>query len=164
MQHVLVLNQNYQAITLCSPERALVLVILSKAEMVAEVPERKFRSVRKEFSFPAIIRLRNFVHLPYKKVSLTRQNLFKRDGHACVYCGTQDNLTMDHVIPRAQGGRTLWSNLVTACLKCNLQKGNMRPVEAGFELPYKPYRPNFLMFVSRFSGEMHESWKPFLLM
>lgn len=164
MQHVLVLNQNYQAISLCTPERALVLVLLRKAEMVAEVLGRTFRSVREEFSFPAIIRLRTYVHLPYKKVSLTRQNLFKRDGHKCVYCGTHDNLTMDHVIPRAQGGKTNWGNLVTACRKCNMQKGNMTPEEAGLQLPYKPYRPNFLMFVSRFSGDIHESWKPFLLM
>lgn len=164
MQHVLVLNQNYQAINLCSPERALVLVLLRKAEMEAKVEGLSFRSMRDEFSFPAIIRLRAYVHLPYKKVSLTRQNLFKRDGHKCVYCGNYENLTMDHVIPRAQGGGTNWVNLVTACRKCNMQKGNMRPEEAGFNLPYQPYRPNFLMFVSRFSGEVHESWKPFLLM
>ena len=163
MQHVLVLNQNYQAISLCSPERAIVLVFLSKAEMVAEVAERKLRSVHAEFSFPAIIRLRTYVHLPYKKVSLTRQNLFKRDGHKCVYCGGHDNLTMDHVVPRADGGKTNWSNLVTACQKCNSTKGNMSLEEIGYELPYKPYRPNFLMFVSRFSGDIHDSWKPFLL-
>jgi len=164
MQHVLVLNQNYQAISLCTPERALVLVLLSKAEMVAEVADRKLRSVRAEFDFPAIIRLRSYVNLPYKKVSLTRQNLFKRDGHKCVYCGSHQNLTMDHVLPRAQGGRTSWSNLVTACQKCNMRKGNMIPEEAGLSLPYQPYRPNFLMFVCRFSGDVHESWKPFLLM
>jgi 5-methylcytosine-specific restriction endonuclease McrA len=67
------------------------------------------------------------------------------------------------VVPRAQGGRTAWTNLVTACQKCNAQKGNLSLEEAGLELPYEPYRPNFLMFVRNFSGQVTDSWKPFLL-
>lgn len=161
---VLVLNQDYQAISLCDPERALVLVMLKKAEMVTDVPQRRFRSVRNEFRFPSIIRLFTYVNLPYKKISLTRQNVFKRDRNRCVYCGSREKLTVDHVIPRAQGGRTVWNNLVTACYKCNSKKGDMRPEEAGMPLGNKPFRPSFIMYLSQFSGKVNEDWKPYLLM
>ena len=93
---VLVLNQDYQAISLCDPERALVLVMLKKAEMVTDVPQRRFRSVRTEFKFPSIIRLYTYVNLPYKKISLTRQNVFKRDRNRCVYCGSRERLGLFH--------------------------------------------------------------------
>ena len=142
MQHVLVLNQNYQAISLCSPERAIVLVFLQKAEMIADLAERKMRSVRKDFPFPSVIRLLSYVHLPYRKVALTRQNVFKRDGGHCVYCGSKENLTLDHVVPRALGGRTSWTNLVTACQKCNTRKADAPdPEAAGMKLLALPYRP-----------------------
>ena len=159
----LVLNQNYQAISLCTPERALVLVLLRKAEMVSEVESRQLRSVSATFSFPSIIRLKSYIYLPYKKVPLTRQNLFRRDSNSCVYCGDTRHLTVDHVVPRAQGGRTTWTNLVTACIRCNAEKGDLTPEEAGMDLAYRPFRPSFLMFVSRFSGRVHEDWKPFLM-
>lgn len=161
---VLVLNQDYQAISLCEPERALVLVMLKKAEMVTDVPERRFRSIQSEFRFPSIIRLFTYVQLPFKKVSLSRQNVFKRDGNRCVYCGSRDKLTVDHVVPRAQGGRTVWNNLVTACYKCNSRKGDLTPEEAGMDMPFKPFRPSFIMFLSQFSGSVNEDWKPYLLM
>ncbi len=160
---VLVLNQDYQAISLCTPERAIVLVLLEKAEMVADVTHRKMRSVSMSFPFPSVIRLRAFVSLPYRKVALTRQNIYKRDGGQCVYCGSTHNLTLDHVVPRTQGGRTTWNNLVTACQKCNAEKGPLSPEEAGMEMAHRPFRPSFLMFVSRFSGRIQEPWKPYLL-
>lgn len=161
---VLVLNQDYQAISLCDPERALVLVMLRKAEMITDVPERRFRSVSEEFSFPSIIRLYRYVKLPFKKVSLSRQNIFKRDGNRCVYCGSRERLTVDHVVPRAQGGRTVWNNLVTACYKCNSQKGDLTPEQAGMPLAYQPFRPSFIMYLSKYSGKVKEDWKPYLLM
>ena len=105
MAQVLVLNQDYQAISLCAPERAIVLVLMKKAELVSDVTSQKMRSVKQEFKFPSVIRLHQFVYLPFKKVALTRENVFKRDGHECVYCGSTKNLTLDHLVPRAQGGR-----------------------------------------------------------
>ena len=102
---VLVLNQDYQAITVCSVQRAFVLVYLEKAEMVADLKERELASVNSAFSFPSIIRLYRFVHLPYRKVALSRHNVYKRDGYRCVYCGSRDNLTLDHVLPKSRGGK-----------------------------------------------------------
>lgn len=164
MWQVLVLNQDYQAISLCDPSRALVLVLLKKAELVSDVSDRKFRSVSAEFSFPSVIRLYNYVKVPYKKVSMTRQNIFKRDGSRCVYCGATEHLTLDHVIPRARGGSSTWDNLVTACHRCNTSKGDLTPEEAGMKIHYAPFRPSFIMYLSQFSTRINDDWKPYLMM
>ena len=161
---VLVLNQDYQAISLCDPERALVLVMMQKAELVADVSSRKLRSIRREFAFPSIIRLQAYVKLPFKKISLTRHNVFKRDGHRCAYCGSSERLTLDHLLPRARGGRTTWTNLVTACQKCNAKKGDLLIEETNLHLRQQPFRPSFIMFLSQYSGFIQDPWKPYLFM
>ena len=162
MSEVLVLNQNYQAISVCDPRRALVLVMLDKAELVCDNPNRKMHAINATFDYPLIIRLFTYVRLARKKVPLTRYNIFKRDGNKCVYCGSKDRLTVDHVIPKAKGGRTTWKNLVTACKKCNSKKADLSCMEAGLNLQTAPYRPSFILFISRFSGTIHEAWKPYL--
>lgn len=162
---VLVLNQNYQAIGICSVERAFVLIFLQKAEMLTDVPSLRLRSINSDFCFPSIIRLFRYVSIPYKKVNLSRHNIFKRDQLRCVYCGSKDNLTIDHVVPKSTGGRDTWDNLVTACQKCNSKKGSMTPEEAGMALKYQPFRPSFVMFLSNFTGgTIREDWKPYLYM
>ncbi len=163
-ESVLVLNQDYQAIGVCSAERAFILVILQKAELLSYHPQRKLRSINREFHFPSIIRLFRYVNFPYKRVNLSRHNVFKRDNNRCVYCGSKDALTIDHVRPKSQGGRDSWDNLVTACQKCNSQKGNLTPEEAGLQLSYEPFRPSFVMFLSNFNGQVREDWKPYLYM
>ena len=161
---VLVLNQDYQAISVCSAERAFVLVLMRKAEMLTDVPDLKLRSVSNQFKYPSIIRLYRYVNIPYKRVNLSRQNVYKRDGFSCVYCGTHDNLTLDHVVPRSQGGRDTWENLVTACQKCNSRKGDLSPEEAGMNMRSRPFRPSFVMFLGNFSGNVRDDWKPYLYM
>jgi len=164
MNQVLVLNQDYQAISLLEVQRAFILVLLRKAVLVESYEGIKLRSVREEFDFPSIIRLNAYVALPFRKVPLTRQNIFRRDGHSCLYCGAREGLTLDHVIPRARGGRTHWNNLVTACYKCNSRKGDLSLEESGISLQARPFRPGFIMFLSQFSGRVEESWKPYLMM
>ena len=163
-ESVLVLNQNYQAIGVCSAERAFVLVYMRKAEMLSDVPSRVLQTVCDSFKFPSIIRLFRYISIPYKKVNLSRQNIFKRDRLKCVYCGSKDNLTLDHVLPKSLGGRDTWDNLVTACQKCNSKKGSMTPEQAGMELRSKPFRPSFVMFLSNFAGSIRDDWKPYLYM
>lgn len=163
-ESVLVLNQNYQAIGICSVERAFVLVLLSKAEMLSDNPQKRLKSIQREFKFPSIIRLQRFVKLPYKRVNLSRHNIFKRDNNQCVYCGTKDALTIDHVVPKSTGGRDSWENLVTACQRCNAKKGSMTLEEAGMDLRHKPFRPSFVMFLSNYSGGVRDDWKPYLYM
>lgn len=161
---VLVLNQDYQAISVCSAERAFVLVFLKKAELVSDLEARRMRTVGSNFQYPSIIRLYRYVHIPYKKVALSRQNIYKRDGYRCQYCGRKDALTLDHVMPKSRGGRDTWQNLVTACQKCNTLKGDRTPEEAELQLRMKPFRPSFIMYLRDFTGNVHETWKPYLLM
>jgi len=163
-ESVLVLNQDYQAIGICSVERAFVLVLLKKAELLSDNPNRRLKSIQQDFRFPSIIRLQRYVNIPYKRVNLSRHNIFKRDRNRCVYCGSKDALTIDHVLPKSMGGRDSWENLVTACQKCNAKKGNMTPEEAGMNMRHQPFRPSFVMFLSNFAGEVREDWKPYLYM
>lgn len=161
---VLVLNQDYQAISICSPERAFVLCLLKKAEMVSHRQAKVLRTVGMDYAYPSIIRLVRFVNLPYKRVALSRQNIFKRDGFRCVYCGTRDRLTLDHVLPRSRGGQDGWHNLVTACQRCNTMKGDRTPEEADMQLSQPPFRPSFIMYLRDFNGKVHDEWRPYLLM
>ncbi len=159
---VLVLNQDYSALSICSVPKAFLLVYLNKAELVAESDGMRLRTVSEDFPMPTVIRLHRYVSLPYKGVMLTRQNIFKRDGHRCQYCGTAEDLTLDHVMPKSRGGKTSWDNLATACKRCNARKGDFTPEEAGIKLRQRPFKPSFLVFLREFSGALEQSWVPFL--
>jgi len=159
---VLVLNQSYEPLTVCSPKKALGLLFLYKADMV-EVLENKFvRTINKVYPFPSVIRINRYIQLPYRNVEISRKNIIKRDGHSCQYCGSRISLTVDHVIPKSRGGQETWENLVCACLKCNNLKGDKTPKEAGMELLTIPKKPNFIIFLKNNIGDVNEKWKPFL--
>lgn len=160
--HVLVLNQDYQALSVCSVERAMVLVWLRKAEMVEVRDDRALRSVRARFPWPSVVRLKGYVRVPYRRVLLTRRNVLRRDGHRCQYCGATDRLTLDHVLPRSRGGPDTWENLVAACVPCNNRKGNKTPDEAGMALARPPFRPSHVMYMRDFLGQDQDDWKPYL--
>ena len=163
IRKVLVLNQDYSAFTLCSVQKAFLLVYLGKAEMVAESHLQQMRSVSCTFPMPSVIRLNRYVSLPYRHgVMLSRQNVFKRDGHKCQYCGSTKDLTLDHVTPRSRGGKTSWENLLTACKPCNNRKGDYTPEEAGMPAKQRPFKPGFVMFLRDFSGQINDEWMDYL--
>lgn len=162
MNSVLVLNQDYSPLTICSVQRAFLLVFLQKAELINEVEERELRSISETYPFPSVIKINRYIHIPYKGVVLTRHNIFKRDGHKCQYCGTSKELTLDHLIPRSKGGKSSWINLVTACKGCNTKKGDNSPEQAGMRLHTKPVKPSYLSFIKSANGTLREDWKPFL--
>ncbi|MBG0771343.1 MAG: HNH endonuclease, partial [Anaerolineaceae bacterium] len=82
------------------------------------------------------------VKRPRPIVKLTRKEIFRRDNFTCQYCGRQTNtLTIDHVIPRHMGGETTWSNVVTACSRCNHLKGGMTPEQSGMVPLRRPQAP-----------------------
>lgn len=162
--HVLVLNQDYRALSLCSVERAIVLLHLHKVDLVEAAPDRFVRSPSTQMPWPSIIRLKGYIRLPYKKVMLTRKNVFRRDAHRCQYCDSTDRLTIDHVIPRSRGGRDTWENLVAACTPCNSKKGSMTLDEAMMPLRRKPFRPSHVMFIRDYVGSLDEAWKPYLFL
>ncbi len=159
---VLVLNADYRALSVCTVYKAFLLTYLQKAELVNKVEGVHIRTISDSYDVPSVIRLLNYVNIPYKSVMLTRHNVFKRDGYKCVYCSAKDSLTIDHVIPRSRGGTSTWSNLVTACRSCNAKKGDCLPEEADMPLPYQPYRPSFIVFIREFSGIGDKSWLPYL--
>ncbi|MBL3657428.1 HNH endonuclease [Fulvivirga sediminis] len=159
---VLVLNQDFSPISVCTVQRAFLLNYLKKTELVASANGYKLRSVTKSFPMPAVIRLTKYVNVPYKGVALTRQNVFKRDNFTCQYCGANKDLTLDHVVPRSKGGKSAWNNLVTACKRCNTRKGDNSPEAVGISLKASPFRPTYIMFLRDFSGFHCDEWMPFL--
>lgn len=162
--HVLVLNQDYRAITITNVQRAIVLVMLHKADLVESESGRFVHSPSHRVPWPSIVRLRRYVRVPYKRIMLTRRNVFRRDQDRCQYCGSHDGLTIDHVHPKSRGGRDTWENLVAACVPCNNRKGNRTPTEAGLTLARKPFRPSYVMYIRDFVGAVDEAWKPYLFL
>lgn len=158
----LVLNQDFRPISVCSIQRAFVLVFMNKVEMVSSFNGSKFHTVDQEFNIPAVVRLQNYINVPYRGVELSRVNIFKRDSKKCQYCGSEQDLSIDHVLPSSRGGGSSWKNLTTACKPCNARKGDYTPEEADMPLATKPFKPSYLMFLRDFSGFQYEEWMPYL--
>jgi len=124
------------------------------------------RTVRFEIAVPRIIRLLGYDRLPDQSVKLNRRNLFARDRNQCQYCGrgfpTAD-LSIDHILPRTQGGRDTWENLVCACIRCNARKGGRTPEQAGMKLVRRAERPKRNPLIAiRLRSAKYRSWKAFL--
>ena len=149
--------------TVCNIKKAMVLIILGKAELIQDDKRKEIRTDSKAFPWPSVIRLSYFVSIPYKKVVLTRKNILRRDAFKCAYCGRSDlPLTIDHVVPKAKGGGDSWENLVCACTVCNNRKGDRTLEESHMHLIYKPFKPSHIMFIKTVVGKLDESWKPYL--
>ena len=162
MNSVLVLNHDYTPLTICSVQRAFLLVFLKKAELLNSVNNRNLRSISQSYPFPSVILIYRYINVPYKGVVLTRHNIFKRDGHKCQYCGTYKDLTLDHLIPRSKGGKSSWSNLVTACKKCNTEKGDFSLEKTDLKLQNIPIKPSYISFLKMANGPLREDWKQYL--
>ncbi len=159
---VLLLNQNYEPMTVIPAKKAIILICLQKVEIV-EQHDLFIRSQFWSVPLPSVIRLRYYIRIPYRRVELTRRNIFKRDHNRCQYCGTtKATLTIDHVVPKTKGGRDTWENLVCACVKCNNKKGNRTPEQANMKLLNKLRRPNHLFFIQNFMGGREETWRPYI--
>jgi 5-methylcytosine-specific restriction endonuclease McrA len=150
---VLVLNANYEPINVCRTRRAVILVIVGKAEVV----ENGRGYVRTPTQFvlrPSVIRLQYMINRPRPHVRLSKQEIFRRDNYTCQYCGKQvKDLTIDHVIPRHLGGQHRWDNLVSACPTCNRRKGGRPLRETDMHLLHTPKEPeagtNYFFLSSR---------------
>ena len=185
-ENVLVLNRLWQAINVCTVERAFVLLYMGHAEVVVEDAgnfqtfdfhewrefsqghhgEDVVHTVSFKIRVPRVILLLFFDRLPHQEVKFTRHNIFERDHNMCQYCGKRFDrreLNLDHVIPRDRGGTTTWENIVCACIPCNTRKANRTPTEAGMHLIKKPKRPKWRPFVNvTIATVAHDSWKHFL--
>jgi 5-methylcytosine-specific restriction endonuclease McrA len=124
------------------------------------------RTIKQEILAPRIIRLLFYDKLPKQTVKFNRRNIFARDGNRCQYCGRKfptTELSLDHVVPRSQGGQSTWTNIVCACLDCNIRKGGRSPRQAGMHMirpPEKPRRSPMLNL--KLTNSKYQSWKTFL--
>lgn len=124
------------------------------------------RTVSFHIAVPRIIRVLSFSKLPRQEVKFNRRNLFARDSNMCQYCGRKfatSELSLDHLVPRSQGGPTTWDNVVCACLKCNVRKGGRTPEQAHMKPIRPPIKPrrNPVLHI-KLSDDRYASWKQFL--
>jgi 5-methylcytosine-specific restriction endonuclease McrA len=159
---VLVLNLNYEPINVCDVRRAVVLLGKGKAELL-ENGRGEIHTPTFTLTIPSVIRLAYLVKRPFSGRKLSRREVLLRDRYTCQYCGRQTKeLTLDHVIPRKQGGRHTWENVVSACIPCNRKKAGRTPYEAGMRLlrqPRAPYPNPYSILQNR---QIMEEWRKFI--
>lgn len=160
----LVLNQNYLPVAIASAQRAICLVYTKKVSVLEDYEGVEVHSPSTTMIVPSVIRLRNYVHFEIKRVGLNRKNILIRDNFRCQYCDRTGYLTIDHVIPKADGGQNIWENMVAACEPCNLLKGDRRPEEVGLELLKSPKRPHRYYQFRQVVRNPQSMWRPYLFM
>lgn len=164
-RQVLVLNKHWVAVHVCTARRALILLYEELARVVTDdMQAYDFQSWRELSEFadgsapvvrtphfrlmlPQVIVLTRYQRVPPRTVRFNRRNIFMRDHYTCQYCNAQpgeDDLTIDHVMPRSRGGRTTWENVVLACTRCNTRKGNRLPDECGMHPIRPPKKPSWI--------------------
>ena len=169
MEQALLLNASYEPLKVVHWQKAITLWCQGKVEVIA-VHDREIRSVSVSFKLPSVIRLLRFVKIKrrFDYVPFNRDNIYERDNHTCQYCAEMVptvELTFDHVVPVAQGGRKDWENIVTCCVSCNRKKGGRTPAEAGMKLLRQPRRPDSMRAIRRIEFGVRsapESWRDFL--
>jgi len=165
MSSVLVLNATYEPLNVVSVRRAIVLLLKEKAEIV-EAAEAVIRSEHLSLPVPLVIRLVTYIRVPRRfGLPVSRRTVLARDRYTCQYCGSQPGkaqLTVDHVIPRSRGGKTVWENVVIACAACNRRKGDRTPEEAGMRLLSKPTRPRYVALVLLEGAAHNAAWEKYL--
>jgi 5-methylcytosine-specific restriction endonuclease McrA len=168
MEQTLLLNATYEPLRVVHWQKAITLWAQGKVEILAEY-DREIRSVTFSLKLPSVIRLLRRIRMRRRAeyVPFSRANIYARDQHSCQYCGhpfSIAELTFDHVIPVAQGGRKDWENIVTCCIGCNRRKGGRTPDQAGMRLIRAPRRPDKAPALRITFGLRHapESWRDYL--
>jgi 5-methylcytosine-specific restriction endonuclease McrA len=170
MEQTLLLNASYEPLKVVDWRKAITLWCQGKVEVLA-VHDREVRAVTVSFKLPSVIRLLRFVKIKrrFDYVPFSRANIYARDNHTCQYCNepySTADLTFDHVIPVAQGGRKDWENIVTCCVTCNRKKGGRTPAEARMHLVRHPRRPDsapaIRMTIKLGIKQAPDSWRDYL--
>jgi 5-methylcytosine-specific restriction endonuclease McrA len=177
---VLVLNRSYQPVHVTTAKRALGLLYAgvvrvidrefqtfdfeSWASLGAAAGSELVRTPTRVIAVPRVVVLQMFDRVPRVKVRFSRLNIYTRDDDTCQYCGARrprPGLNLDHVVPRSQGGRTTWENVVCCCYECNLRKGGRTPAQAGMRLRRAPTRPVW-SFRAPGGNIRYREWLPYL--
>lgn len=141
MRDTLVLNASFEPLSTVTLNRAVVLVLQDKAVVEQAHPELRMRGADVDIPAPRVIRLCRYVRVPFRRQApWSRRGVLVRDRHRCAYCGRRAT-TVDHVVPRAQGGQDTWLNTVAACAEDNHRKADRTPAEAGMRLLREPFEP-----------------------
>lgn len=179
---VLVLNRNYQPVHVTNVKRAFSLLYQGVARAIDEqyrlydfadwaslsaaVEEDAIQTPSRSIRVPRVVVLTMFEKLPKVRVRFSRLNIYARDDDTCQYCGRKRrrvDLNLDHVVPRSQGGKTCWENVVCSCIECNCRKGGRTPAQAGMKLLREPFRPKWTpLFRGAPMKGAHRAWLPFL--
>lgn len=178
---VLVMNRAWQPVQVVSVQRALIMLAKEAARVVnvedyqlftwedwAKLRpadgEDRIKSLHCEFRVPEVIVLCEYSKLPKRGVVFSRRNVYRRDDFTCQLCGKRpgsEELTIDHVVPRAQGGVSSWTNCVLACTKCNATKRDRTPEQAGMKLKKQPTAPTWKPLYADSKVRL-ESWSKFI--
>ncbi len=163
---ILLLNASYEPLAVLSLPRAVNLLLRQRVDPVAEA-HVTVKTADSGLTVPEVLRLKHYVNVPRRHaLAWTRHGLFVRDNFTCAYCGrragaggelTLKDLTVDHVTPLSRGGKSLWTNTVCACRRCNMRKGDRLPHEAGMRMLIEPKTPRTNYLVA--SGSVPASWK-----
>jgi len=163
--NVLVLNLSYEPLSVVSTQRAVVLLLKEKAQIV-EAAEARVRAQSWSIPQPLVIRLVYYVRIPQRlSLPISRRTVLARDNFACQYCGghhDRSDLTIDHVVPRCRGGKSTWDNVVTACSRCNQIKGDRTPAEAGMPLRSFPQKPRYVALVVLADARTKQAWDKYI--
>lgn len=178
---VLVLNRNFQPVHVTSVKRAFMLLYAGVARAIDEQfklydfedwaalaakEHEAISTVSRAIRVPRVLVLTAFERVPRPRVRFSRLNIYVRDQDTCQYCGRtlkRSELNLDHVMPRSQGGRTCWENVVCSCIRCNVKKGGRTPEQAGMKLLRAVERPRWTpMFRGGAKKESYREWLPFL--
>jgi 5-methylcytosine-specific restriction endonuclease McrA len=174
MWDALALNRAGMALDLISWRKAVTLWSLGRAVVISEYEDQYLHSARMTMRMPSIVQCLDVKTMPrnYTQVlPLTRRNLWLRDGGRCVYCEakvTLNSFTIDHVLPRSQGGTSSWDNLVTSCQSCNNRKGNRRLKPNELAQMHHPFVPKLTRAAPRTLVEKlsfrvpHPSWSDYI--
>lgn len=180
----LVLNKHWAPLCVCSVRRALSLVCKDVARIIAPENfsvhdfrswadlsaaaasgEPVIRTVTLRLRVPEIIQLVACERFIRPRVVFCRRNLYRRDRNTCQYCGRRfpsEELSIDHVVPRALGGKSTWENCVVACTRCNTRKGIRSLEEARMRLLRKPSEPQWKAAYAFHFGRAKASWEHFV--
>ena len=169
MSDTLLLNSDYRPISILPLsvipwQHAIKLMFLKKVNVLETYPDWIVRSERLALNVPSVCVTTDY--FKYKRhVKFSRYNMYLRDLFECQYCSEIfdfDDLTIDHVVPKSNGGKTHWENCVTACKSCNHSKGDKlwRP-------KHMPYRPEYYSLVTKWKENVpfkvrQPSWNQYL--
>ena len=155
--YTLKLDAAWQPLEIINAYKAFNMCFSNRAKLVSGFHSGGIR-------VPTVIVLHNYIRRFPFRLSCNRRNIFWRDKYQCQYCASvfgPDDLTMDHVLPKSQGGEKSWENIVTSCSCCNSKKRNRTPKEARMPLIRKPHSPRVSLLDLNRNIPIHEDWRIF---